>query len=146
MVKKMMKKRSIRIGASAIVVLSLCAIFSPLCLATQPDIVIESTTGSRNHVYMTIRNNEMEEVKMVYWSIDVQGGIFKNIHHTSLGIIETLGGGCPYSMRSTAPIHGFGRVQITLTIGNDWFDETPFAEIHGEGFVLGNYVLFPGID
>jgi hypothetical protein len=141
----MVKNRSIRIGASAIVVLSLCAIFSPLCLATQPDIVIESAAGSRNSVYLTIRNNEMEEVKMVYWSIDVQGGLFKNIHHTSLGVIETLGGGCPYSMRSTSPIHGFGRVQITLTIGDKWFDESPYTKIVGGGFVLGNHVLFPGI-
>ncbi|MEM4258382.1 MAG: hypothetical protein QXL17_04430 [Candidatus Thermoplasmatota archaeon] len=98
---------------------------------------IKEINGGINTVSVIIENSGSDAVYNINWSIDVTGGIFKNIASSKSESIPSLD---PYSeiiVKTDPQIRGLGKIDISINVDT--------LSKKAVGLVLGKYVIILGV-
>jgi hypothetical protein len=84
-------------------------------------------------ISVEIKNNGNADATNVHWNISITGGLLGMINVQDLGTIPTLGIGKSVIVQTVTPIHGLGKVKITIHADQ--------AERTIDGFIIGPFII-----
>ena len=97
---------------------------------------VKNILGGVKKVRTIVENIEKKDLTDVDWMINVKGGIFDKINHTTTGKIEDFPVGTKkiiHSKPSLFNIYGFGRIEIIIKVGSNVKT--------ADGFIFGKLIF-----